>query len=301
MRAAVAQLFRGPRAAERADDVDTQIPKGVRLREFTIDSARTATVRLSPGFLKGIPAAPAARTAEQTAVLKARLGQITYTVTQFKHIKRATVYAGDLVLPDLDRGDYRRPTTGPTPTVVTPGPAVAGIRETQTALARLGYLPQEAVDGLAGDRTRQAVLAFQSWEGLGRDGVVGPATTARLATAKRPAPRGSGRRIEVYRDRGVALLVSGGETVRAIHVSTGAPGFTTPPGSYKVFRKELRSWSVPFSTWLPYASYFNNGIAFHEYPEVPAYPASHGCVRVPASEAPRVYEFATVGTVVDVY
>jgi lipoprotein-anchoring transpeptidase ErfK/SrfK len=68
-----------------------------------------------------------------------------------------------------------------------------------------------------------------------------------------------------------------------------------------VFSKELQSWSVPFQTWLPYASYFNQGIAFHEYPEVPPYPASHGCVRVPAPEAKGVYDFATLGTVVVVF
>ena len=58
------------------------------------------------------------------------------------------------------------------------------------------------------------------------------------------------------------------------------------------------NYSVPFSTYLPYASYFNNGIAFHEYPDVPPYPASHGCVRVPTPEARRVYNFARMNTVV---
>ena len=33
----------------------------------------------------------------------------------------------------------------------------------------------------------------------------------------------------------------------------------------------------------------------------PTYPASHGCVRVPAPEAPGVYRFASIGTVVVVY
>ena len=58
---------------------------------------------------------------------------------------------------------------------------------------------------------------------------------------------------------------------------------------------------MPFQTWLPYASYFNRGIAFHEYPDVPTYPASHGCVRVPAPEAPCVYRFAKLGTAVVVF
>ena len=68
-----------------------------------------------------------------------------------------------------------------------------------------------------------------------------------------------------------------------------------------MFRKELRSWSVPFKQLLPYASYFNAGIAFHEYADVPTYAASHGCVRVPAPEAPGVYAFASNGTTVIVY
>jgi lipoprotein-anchoring transpeptidase ErfK/SrfK len=102
----------------------------------------------------------------------------------------------------------------------------------------------------------------------------------------------------VYRELGVALLVNRGKVKRAIHVSTGAPATPTPAGTHEVFRKELRSWSVPFQVWLPYASYFNNGIAFHEYADVPPFPASHGCVRVPVPEAKGVYRFAEIGTAV---
>jgi lipoprotein-anchoring transpeptidase ErfK/SrfK len=47
---------------------------------------------------------------------------------------------------------------------------------------------------------------------------------------------------------------------------------------------------------MPYASYFTGGYALHEYPDVPPYPASHGCVRVPAGESVVVWEFATLGT-----
>jgi peptidoglycan hydrolase-like protein with peptidoglycan-binding domain len=177
------------------------------------------------------------------------------------------------------------------------------VRKLQKRLWRLGYLPSSAIDGLDGYRTQQAVMAFQSWEGLDRDGVAGPMTKGALETARRPKPRAGGpaKLIEVYRHRGVALLVKEGRTKRAVHVSAGAPGTETPAGTYEVFRKELNSWSVPFSTWLPYASYFNNGIAFHEYAQVPPYPASHGCVRVPEPEAEFVYRFAAIGTTVRVF
>ncbi len=145
------------------------------------------------------------------------------------------------------------------------------------------------------------MLAFQAWRALGRDGVVGPATThgsRRPSVPPRAAPVAASR---CTATAAVALLVSGGETVRAIHVSTGAPGSTTPPGSYKVFRKELRSWSVPFSTWLPYASYFNNASPSTSTPTCPPTPPRTAACGYRRARRPRVYEFATIGTVVDVF
>jgi lipoprotein-anchoring transpeptidase ErfK/SrfK len=146
-------------------------------------------------------------------------------------------------------------------------------------------------------------MAFQAWQGLDRDGVAGPRTLAALKTATPPKPVRAtrGRSIEVFREKGVTLLIDGSRVIRAIHSSSGRPGYTTPAGTYRVFRKESNSWSYPYRTWLPYASYFNAGIAFHAYPDVPAQPASHGCIRVSAPEAPFFYAFAVLGTPVTVY
>ncbi len=167
----------------------------------------------------------------------------------------------------------------------------------------MGYIAPENIDGIDGDATRFGLVAFQAWEGLDRDGTSGPTTIARLRTAEAPRPETTTtrRRIEVYRDKGVALLLEGDRLSRVIHISSGAQGYTTPSGQFAVGRKELNSWSCKFTTWLPYASYFVGGIAFHQYPDVPAYPASHGCVRVPYTEAPMLYEFAQPRTVVTVF
>ena len=303
---AVDALLAGPTEADLASGVeaDSQIPPGTALEKVSVDGDGTATVRLSPEFTADIPSQSAERSADQRQRLNARLGQVTYTLTQFSDVKAAKVVSGGVTVePDDTRQEYAAPAGGPKELSKAKGRKLPGTRQVQTKLAKLGYLPRDAVDGLNGYRTQQAVMAFQSWEGLGRDGVVGPQTSQALAVARRPKPQrgGPSKRIEVYIQKGVTLLVKNGRTKRAIHSSAGAPGTDTPTGRYQVFRKELQSWSVPFSTWLPYASYFNNGIAFHEYPDVPPFPASHGCVRLPAPEAPGVYEFAAIGTTVVVY
>ncbi len=300
-------LLNGPTGREAAgsEEAQTQIPDGVKVRKVKVSGDGQATVELSDRFLDGIPSEKSKRTEAEDAALNARAGQVVYTLTQFRRVSSVKVKAGGITVdPSAEqRSDFGRPEQGPKPVRKPRGSAVPGTRQIQTGLAGLGYLPSSAVDGLDGYRTQQAVIAFQAWEGLDRDGVVGPATTAALAAARRPQPSGKkpGRRVEVYREKGVALLIRNGRTRRAIHVSTGAGANATPSGRYAVFRKELRSWSVPFSTWLPFASYFNQGIAFHEYPDVPAYSASHGCVRVPAPEAPGVYAFAKISTVVLVF
>jgi len=55
------------------------------------------------------------------------------------------------------------------------------------------------------------------------------------------------------------------------------------------------SWSVPFRVWMPLAQYFDDGYAMHEFSDVPAYPASHGCIRVSSEEAQTVWQFGRVG------
>lgn len=304
LRSAAEAVIAGPTAAERSAKVEAQtaIPSETEVEDVTLGADGVAVVDVSPEFTAGIPASPSARTRDEESELNARLGQVTFTLTQFPQVKEAKVVAGGepVAQTALDRSDYAKPAQGPRRLDRPQGERGSSVRKLQARLAELRYLPGRAVDGVAGYQTTQAVIAFQSWRGLERDGIVGPQTSAALAKASPPTPKGDGpsRRIEVYRAQGVALLIANDEVRRAIHISAGAPGTETPAGTYTVFRKELRSWSVPFQTWLPYASYFNAGIAFHEYPDVPTFPASHGCVRVPAPEAKGVYRFTTIDTTV---
>jgi lipoprotein-anchoring transpeptidase ErfK/SrfK len=186
---------------------------------------------------------------------------------------------------------------------LTIGSKGAAVRALQTYLARDGYLPWSAVNGRYDYRTSQAVMAFQGWSRMTRTGVAGSHVIHAIQSADRPTPwsRYHGIRLEVHVSQQVLLLVNASnQVVRAIHVSTGASN-KTPIGDFHVLSKALMSWSNPFHVWLPWASYFHDGFALHSYPDVPGFPASHGCIRLPAPEAPVVYAFDSVGMPVHVH
>ena len=176
------------------------------------------------------------------------------------------------------------------------------IRELQQQLVDLGFMASSGLTGTIDAQTSTAVLGFQKWADLPRDGTLGAATIAALLRATRPEParRAPGRRIEVQLRRQLALLIEDNRVVRAVHISSGAGG-ATPTGSFRVYRKERYSWSVPFKVWLPWASYFTGGVAFHEFGSVPTYAASHGCIRVNHYDAEMLFGFAETGTPVDVF
>ena len=288
-RHALRQLLRGPTRQERARGLRSGFQPGkVRLR-FAYSTGDLWLVRYSRSLT-----APAA-----AATVRTRLAQIGATLTRLQGPQRFAVIAAEgRLVTTLGLGapaDAWRPERGEKEYLYS-------VRGLQLRLATLGYLDRSDVSGSLDYVTSQALLAFQGWEGLGRTGTVTDGTQVRLFRSTRPKPvtHRPGRRIEIHRDLGVLLMLDGNEVERAVHTSTGAGG-VTPVGRFRVYRKELYSWSVPFRVWMPFAAYFVGGIATHEYPDVPAYPASHGCVRLPDGEAHRVYEFVEVGTPVQVF
>ena len=52
---------------------------------------------------------------------------------------------------------------------------------------------------------------------------------------------------------------------------------------------------------LWYPLYFHRGFALHGYPSVPAYPASHGCVRLPMWFAPGFHARWSYGATVRIF
>ncbi|HEY8859625.1 MAG TPA: L,D-transpeptidase family protein, partial [Gaiellales bacterium] len=168
----------------------------------------------------------------------------------------------------------------------------------QRKLIRLKYLQPGLATGNYGLGTVQAVMAFQGWVGLPRTGYMDAASYAALKHANVPVSWGHHHKhMEVHKARQVLLLIGKlGHVKRAIHVSTAGPGHFTPVGIFHIYSKQIMSWSNLFDVWLPYADYFTGGYAFHEYPDVPGEPVSHGCIRIADGDAQVVWKFATLGT-----
>ena len=301
--AAMRQLIAGPTPAEVRKGFRTYVPAGTRV--FSVKVAHgVATVDLNERFASG----------SDRGSLLARLSQVVRTLTGPQGAKAVQLLVnGGVVAARFPGISMSRPITFrflQTPNVAVPEPPAlrlpppdAAVKAVQQRLIELGYLLPGDDDGRFGPATQNAILSFQKWERLDRTGLLNGETKARLARAKHPSAisRGAGgKRAEVLLDRQVALLIDDNNVVRTIAVSTGKASTPTPPGNYRVYAKIRRWWSTPFREWLPYALPFVGGIAFHELQDVPAFPASHGCVRQSFTVARWTYEFATVGMPVKV-
>jgi peptidoglycan hydrolase-like protein with peptidoglycan-binding domain len=143
--------------------------------------------------------------------------------------------------------------------------------------------------------TADAVMAFKKVQGLTRDGVVTHATWRALADPYVPAPhnQGPGFHVEVDQTRQVFYAVDGGQITNIIMVSTGADGLTED-GTFHIYKRGGYGREY-------YPGYFDGARAFHAWPDVPAYAASHGCVRLPFWAAPWYWEHTEVGTDVFIY
>ena len=174
------------------------------------------------------------------------------------------------------------------------------IRRLQERLVELRYFLGD-VDGVYGYLTEQAVLAFQKVNGLHRDGVVGAATAAALLHPRRPAARTSAPvALEVVQDAQVVLLVKDGRVRRILNAATGTGSTPTPNGRYRVYR-QINGWRTSPLGQLYRPKYFHQGYAVHGSLSVPAYPASHGCVRLNLASTDFLWPRVPVGTRVWIY
>ena len=78
-------------------------------------------------------------------------------------------------------------------------------------------------------------------------------------------------------------------------VSTGRAGFATPTGEFAITNKHRHWKSTLYHASMPYFQRLSCGDFGLHQGNVPGYPASHGCIRVPAGNAARLFELTQTG------
>ena len=163
------------------------------------------------------------------------------------------------------------------------------VRLLQRGLAKLRYAVPRTDNYDAA--TARAVMAFRKVNELARrydaDRRVIERVLAGRGAFKLRHPN-AGRHVEADISRQVLALIEGGRVVATYHTSTGAPATPTIIGSFRVYRKDPGTNSLG----MVHSSYFIRGYAIHGYVDVPAFNASHGCLRVPIPDAWRIFQLA---------
>lgn len=184
------------------------------------------------------------------------------------------------------------------------GPAVKLLQE---RLKSLHYDPG-TIDGIWGNNTSVAVWAFQKVNRISPASRVGTKTKAALAHPRIPSslvPKGAKNRAEVDIEHQLLYIYKSGRLVLISHISSGSEKryysqghwevAHTPRGNFSVYRK-APGWETSPLGKLYKSNYFYRGYAIHGEPEVPLYPASHGCVRVPMHTSNIVAALLPIGT-----
>jgi peptidoglycan hydrolase-like protein with peptidoglycan-binding domain len=214
------------------------------------------------------------------------------------------------------------------------GMAGDDVMDLQQRLTDLGFWPGP-IDGYFGDETRRSVWAYEKlvldvdfhaptgqvtaemWDDLQEPFVIQPRR-----------PDSTANHTEIYLEEQVIAVFHDDEPAFISHMSSGdnedwceevtiSPGEWNNPGDEPlvrgecgrsitpggVFTMERRIEGIRQSSlggmWDPV--YFNYGIAVHGALNVPLFPASHGCVRIPLSLSPTFQDLTANGDQVFVF
>ena len=181
--------------------------------------------------------------------------------------------------------------------------AGAGERGVKVLLLQRALLAQHyatPVGGYYDDGTARAVLAFRKANDMSRDGYATSEVYGKLLRGrgafKLRYPK-AGKHVEFDWSRQVLVLAQNGRPYRTYHASSGKPSTPTVFGTFHFYLKTPGT----NAKGMVDSSYFIGGYAIHGYADVPAYAASHGCVRVPIPNALQIYSWIDVGDPIFVY
>jgi LysM repeat protein len=136
--------------------------------------------------------------------------------------------------------------------------------------------------------------------------IPGRASPAPPSPPSAPTGGHSGRWIDIDLSAQRLTAYAGNTPVRSTLVSTGLARTPTPTGRYRVYVKygsTLMSGPGYYLPNVPYVMYFHRGYSIHGtyWHANFGRPMSHGCVNLPTPEAQWLYNWASVGTPVNIH
>jgi L,D-transpeptidase-like protein len=178
------------------------------------------------------------------------------------------------------------------------GSSGPGVRLLQRQLARLAYVTSRG--GRFDDATGRAVLAYRKVNKMARITSTNASMLSKLFSGRgafRLRHPSAGKHVEADLSRQVLVLANHGKPERIYTMSSGKPSTPTVVGSFRFYSK-TPGYNAKA---MYYSNYFIRGYAIHGYHDVPAYNASHGCLRVPLANAVSIYRWISLGDRIFVY
>jgi hypothetical protein len=178
------------------------------------------------------------------------------------------------------------------------GSTGAFVQLIQQKLAALHfYIPQT---GVYDEKTGLAIDAYHRLLRHGTSQSLDGLTVSELLAGRGSFPvrySGDGRHAEGNLGLQLLALIDHGKVEAIYPISSGKPSTPTILGRFHVY---LRT-----PDYLPdgmyFSDFFTGGYAIHGYDPAPDYPASHGCMRLPITDAISVWNWLAIGDGVDVY
>jgi hypothetical protein len=167
----------------------------------------------------------------------------------------------------------------------------------QRLAARHIYMP---FSGRWDLQTGLAITAYHRLIGRGTSATLDGPTLTALLDGRGAFPvryPHNGRHVEGNLNLQLAALIDGSQVHAIYPISSGKPSTPTILGNYRIYMRT--------PGYLPdgmyYSDFFIRGYALHGYDPAPDYPASHGCMRLPISDAISAFDWLALGDWVDVY
>ena len=109
-------------------------------------------------------------------------------------------------------------------------------------------------------------------------------------------PYSEQRRITInLSEQRLRVFDASGAEVFQTKVSTGKSGYRTPPGDYAITNRHRHWTSTIYHSSMPYFQRLScRDFGMHQG-YVPGYPASHGCIRLPAGKASKLFALLELG------